>query len=262
MVASIPGAAVVDTSSNDCSDLELERIRLAYQRYANDDGEFDKRDPQNEGLQWLIAEWRSRLAIRLRALGQPTPRTRILDLGCGNGELLRWLTELGADPSLCVGVDLIEERIARARATLPGAQFECGDAGSIGFAAGSFDLVCMSMIVSSILDPALSTAVCETAARALSPQGVIVLYDTRYPNPFNGDVRSTSIRDARKLFPGFRFESETISLIPPLARRLGRTTPRAYRLLSRVPVLRARRLSLLFPPGAANMTPRSPENAR
>src|SRR3954451_2667899 len=44
---------------------------------------------------------------------------QMLDVGCGDGSVLRRLVSWGADPSLLAGVDLLPERVAHARRIEP-----------------------------------------------------------------------------------------------------------------------------------------------
>lgn len=224
---------------------ELARIERAYERYSTDERERRRRDPLNRGIQELHREWRLRLAERLRARGLPTTRSRVLDVGCGSGDLLAFFSELGADPANCSGIDLILERVEIARRRLPDANIVCGDASALPWPDGSFDLVAMSMVVSSILSESFADKVCNEAARVLAPSGTLVWYDTRLPNPLNRHVRSVRASRIRTLFPGFQVELESVSVLPPLARRLGRLTPALYRWLALIPPLRARYLALL-----------------
>jgi SAM-dependent methyltransferase len=223
---------------------ELARIRSAYQRYASNRRERRRRDPVNRGIVEIQSEWTSRLAERLQARQLPTETTRILDIGCGSGQLLAFLVELGAVASNCSGIDLIPDRVNAARQRVPGANVLEGDASELPWRHHSFDLVTMSMVVSSILDEGLAEAVCREAVRVLAPGGTVAWYDTRYPNPRNPDVRAVRAADVRRLFPGFRGELESMTLLPPLARRLGHTTPVLYPILSVIPPLRARYLGL------------------
>ena len=63
--------------------------------------------------------------------------SRILDLGCGNGDKLAWLAERFE----VVGVDLSEEQLRLARARVPGAKLVHGDFGELAFEDESFDAV-------------------------------------------------------------------------------------------------------------------------
>jgi SAM-dependent methyltransferase len=224
---------------------ELARIRDAYERYGTEPSELQRRNPTNAGLEAIWTEWITRLASQLAARDLPRSDSRVLDLGCGSGRLLASLVGLGADPSNCVGVDLIPERVDEARRRLPSATILCRNAASIPEKDESFELVVVSLLVSSIRSTELARRICSEAARLLAPAGTLVWYDTRYPNPLNADVRRVGAGEIRELFPGFELDLQSITLLPPLARRLGRASPWLYPMLAALPPLRARYLAFL-----------------
>ena len=79
------------------------------------------------------------LAHRIKTLA-PGARD-ILDVGCGDGTLLREITRaFGPDVAL-TGVDLSEDELARARATVPKARLLCGDASATSLGQKSYDVV-------------------------------------------------------------------------------------------------------------------------
>jgi len=82
--------------------------------------------------------------------------------------------------------------------------------------------------------------------RVLMPGGTVLWYDFRYNNPWNPHVRGMTKRHIRQFFPGFEMHLRTITLLPPLARRLGRLTPVLYPLLAAIPPLRTHYLGLLL----------------
>jgi hypothetical protein len=61
----------------------------------------------------------------------------------------------------------------------------------------------------------------------------------------NADVRAMTKPRIRSLFPGLALDLEPITVIPPVARRLGPLTDGAYALLAAFPLLRSRYLGLL-----------------
>ena len=89
-----------------------------------------------------------------------SPGARVLDLGCGKGALLAWLS--AREPITGVGVDL-----ARCEREIPGVEFRQGDATEQGEPDGSFDLVCSIGSVSSLSD----------LARWARPGGLVLLGD-------------------------------------------------------------------------------------
>lgn len=85
--------------------------------------------------------------------------------------------------------------------------------------------------------------------RVLKPGGAIVWYDFIYNNPSNPHVRGISHTAIQKLFPQFRLILHKITLLPPLARRLGPFTPYLYPLLAAIPWFRTHYLGLLIKDG-------------
>jgi SAM-dependent methyltransferase len=66
------------------------------------------------------------------------PGSRVLDVGCGGGDLLAYLAGLGASPA---GVDPADGMVALARRRVPAADVRVGDAEHLPWGDGVFDLV-------------------------------------------------------------------------------------------------------------------------
>ena len=81
--------------------------------------------------------------------------------------------------------------------------------------------------------------------RVLKSGGAVVWYDFRYKNPWNPHTRPMPKQRIRQFFPDFEIHLHTVTLLPPLARRLGRLTPVLYPQLSAIPPLRTHHLGLL-----------------
>jgi hypothetical protein len=90
--------------------------------------------------------------------------------------------------------------------------------------------------------------VAREACRVLKPGGAVLWYDFRYNNPWNPHVRGITRQQIHQLFPGLEMDLRTITLLPPLARHLGRMTPILYPLLAAIPPLRTHYLGLLIKP--------------
>jgi len=231
---------------------EAERVRAAYARRARLglDARYDYWQPAN----LFIYQSREREFVRLlRDLGRlPLGECRVLDVGCGDGGVLRDLVRLGARPSRLAGVDLLPDRIERARELIAGAAFVMADAQRLPFADGEFGLVLGFTLLSSVVDAGARARVAQEMARVCAPDGVIVLYDF-WLNPFNRDVRPVSRRDLPALFPGFEVRARAVTLAPPLVRALaplpgGRL---ACSLLEVIPFLRTHFLAGLRRPQAS-----------
>jgi ubiquinone/menaquinone biosynthesis C-methylase UbiE len=144
----------------------------------------------------------------------------VLDVGCGYGQWLADLETLGAERRLLAGIDLVPERVEKARARLGGADIREGDASELPFEDGAFDLVLQSMMFSSILDASVKRRAAAEMARVLAPGGLVLWYDFFVNNPRNPNVRGVGRREVEELFPGFDLRWRRVTLAPPLLRAL------------------------------------------
>jgi ubiquinone/menaquinone biosynthesis C-methylase UbiE len=200
----------------------------------------------------VMRERRTRLEGILRErFDRPLADCRILDVGCGFGALLGWFHELGVPATNLVGIDLLPNRIEKARSNFPDFTFLQANAEELDFPDDSFDLVPVFTVFSSILDRQTANIVAASMCRVLKPDGAVVWYDMRYPNPWNRHVTAMTKRRIRDLFPSFSIELESVTLLPPIARLLGRTADRLYQPLTAIPMLRSHYLGLLRAPGAS-----------
>ena len=103
-----------------------------------------------------------------------TPGSRVLDVGCGTGELLRRLRAKYPEAVLA-GLDPVPEMLAVARDKLSGREdLRIGYADSLPWASGTFDAVVSCNMFHYISHPIQAL---KEMARVLRPNGVIVLTD-------------------------------------------------------------------------------------
>lgn len=114
----------------------------------------------------------------LLGLARLTPQARVLELGCGGGELLGRLERRAR---LAVGVDLSPEglRLARQRST---GEILAARAESLPFREGSFDAVVAQHLVEHLPQPLEAL---REWRRVLRPGGVLALVtpNAAYPDP-------------------------------------------------------------------------------
>ena len=134
---------------------------------------FDRIAPRYDRMNRIIslgqdARWRRRA---VRALELPTG-SRVLDLGCGTGDLCRELTRVGHRP---FGLDRSSGMLAAAQTDAPLVR---GDAETLSFADGALDGVVSGFTLRNFVD---LDAVFDACARALRRGGRFVALDAAVP---------------------------------------------------------------------------------
>lgn len=217
---------------------EISRIQNVYLRRdrSPDKERYGIAEPGNV---LRMEELHSRLQMLLAArIGPDLNEKRVLDVGCGSGYGLLQFIQWGASPENLFGVDLLHERIERARASCPsGVHLDCADASKLKFDNAAFDLIFQTTVFSSILDRDMRRRVAAEIMRVLKPGGCLLWYDYFVDNPLNREVRGVPKREITQLFPGYRVSLERITLAPPLGRLVARISPLVYHLFSAIPVL-------------------------
>ncbi|HTI49437.1 MAG TPA: methyltransferase domain-containing protein [Planctomycetaceae bacterium] len=104
----------------------------------------------------------------LLKLLDPQPGERILDLGCGTGQLTTQIAAAGAEVT---GLDRSAEMLEQARRSYPAIHFEQGDATAFSFAGPPFDAVFSNAVLHWVKPP--EAAVARIRA-ALKPGGRFV----------------------------------------------------------------------------------------
>lgn len=214
---------------------EESRIKDAYAKRKNSN--FYSRF--NPAYLHMVQEREQRLLALLVRYGWRSFASKsILEIGCGEGDILRDFIKWGARPENIVGIDLIPERVAKAIELCPkGVKLHQGSAAQLPFPEKAFDLVMQSTVFTSVLDAPMKMQIAAEMRRVLTPDGLILWYDYHMNNPNNPDVRGVKAKEIHALFPGADIRLEKITLAPPLARLLAPYSWLLCDLLSNFPFL-------------------------
>jgi SAM-dependent methyltransferase len=199
---------------------DLDRLRLEYadreQRLAHD----NRYSTSNAAYRFMKIQLNKSVCALLRNHKRENlSNCRIIEVGCGNGNILMDFYQLGADEKNLYGVDLLPERLKQAQMDHPSFEFVCADGQDLPYLSASFDLVLQYTAFSSILDHLIKSNLAREMLRVLNKDGVILWYDF-WLNPTNWQTRGIRPAEIRCLFPGCDYELQRITLAPPIARRL------------------------------------------
>jgi SAM-dependent methyltransferase len=175
---------------------------------------------------WELSDARYADAIKKRILSQALPKTvgsdlsdlKVLDVGCGIGSFLRTLIEWGAYPENLVGTEFLDDRLTQAAIKSPEKiKWHNGD---LNFCENEyFDLVSAHTVFTSILDEDAREALASEMWEKVKPGGWILIFDFRYNNPSNSNVKKLTRSEMMKWWPSKTVYYTTGLLAPPLARR-------------------------------------------
>ena len=225
---------------------EHERIRRLYEETYRAE-KFDRRWRGPGMLLNHQREWDLVRAV-LKDLGFPRPGARVLDLGAGWGADCVEMERLGWERSGILAIDLRRNDVRRSATGLPWVRWMVGDAARLPIVDGGVDLVFQSVMISTVLDEDLRGAIFREVARVLKPGGAFVSYDMRYPNPWNRDHRPLRAASLRRAFPGWKVQMSSVTLLPPLARKLAPISTALFLAAEAVPPLRSHLLTCAVKP--------------
>ncbi len=183
-----------------------------------------------------------------RVFGNDLSSLDVLDVGCGTGSLLRGLIELGVSPSSCTGIDLLPDRIETAiERSHPAMQWHVGGLAALNVDK-TFDLVTAWTVLSSVVDADARRSLIDDMWDRVRPGGWLQIFDFRFNNPRNPDVRSVERGEVSHLHAGRSFR-RTIWTPPVLARGLCRLHSSIDRLFAAaLPLMRSHQFLMLQRP--------------
>ena len=139
----------------------------------------------------------------------------ILDVGCGSGQSLRQLLDIGYLPYNMFGIDIIKDRIIDGDNRFPNIGFHYGDATDMPYKDKSFDIVMASTLFIGIKDDS-DKKIATEMMRVVKNTGHILLIDWRY-DYFHKEYKALTQTRIKSLFPNCKvIVQKNGSLIPPI----------------------------------------------
>jgi ubiquinone/menaquinone biosynthesis C-methylase UbiE len=163
--------------------------------------------------------YRTTLSLLKSTGRQSLANTRVLDIGCGNGDMLRQFLQWNAKPENLAGIELRPAPVEYALTLNPNLDIRCGSATALPWSGKAFDMVSQHTVFTSTLDQEIRKEIASEMLRVLKPNGIILWYDF-WLNPTNPQTRGIRPAEIRELFPNCNFEFHKITLAPPLARKI------------------------------------------
>ena len=228
---------------------EQQRIRAVYQAWLAQEriAQYAWQRPEVIGQE--ASRRRVAGALLAQTVGPDLSHLRVVDVGCGSGGFLRQLIDWGADPARLVGTEYLGERLDLARLrSASGVRWHLGD---LDFAPdASFELAVANTVFSSILDDCARAALAAEMWRTVMPGGWCMVFDFRFNNPRNKEVRRVTRAELARFWPSDTSHYRSLLLAPPIARALAV----APRLVSEVldtcaPFLRSHFIYMARKPG-------------
>jgi len=229
-----------------------ERIEAERERILNEYSErskssnADRYSPDNPVERFMISTRVRKARQLLEEAGVALDSgTKCLEIGYGRGGWIPDLLEWGIAESNISGIELDETRARVAIDRFPSADLRIGDATSLTWNDGAFDLIVVSTVFSSILDPLVKRVLADEIERVLAPNGVVIWYDLAFDNPANPNVRGIKREEITQLFQSLDCQLERITLAPPIARLIVPISESLGAVMEKIPFLRSHLLGFL-----------------
>jgi ubiquinone/menaquinone biosynthesis C-methylase UbiE len=170
------------------------------------------------------------------SLGLALGNSKVLDVGCGSGSILRFFSSIGGNPACMYGVDLIPERLFVAQRIGPiSLNYAVCNAQFLPFQDASFDISCMFTVLASIFDHDVRKDIAQEITRVIKDEGYLICYDMYHSKSIN--TLAISASEIETLFPDFQ-PVYRIKLHSPWISRLAKRSYLLCDIIDHLPFLR------------------------
>lgn len=225
---------------------EQKRIDAVFKSRA---GLEDKYAISNAGNAFNLRLLANRLAGFINRLDRPRHSLKLLDTGAGQLFWPELFIQFGLSRENCFGTDLLHWRLAKGHRDGRDVTAVTADAACLPFDDEQFDIVSQFTLLTSVLDEEIKRNIAAEMMRVLKPGGYIVWYDFRYNNPANKNTKAIGKSEILRLFDPLPVHITSLTLLPPLARKIPRVASPLLTILHLLPIMRSHYLAFIGPKG-------------
>ncbi|MFH1699535.1 MAG: class I SAM-dependent methyltransferase [Candidatus Zixiibacteriota bacterium] len=173
----------------------------------------------------------------------------LLEVGCGELFWPEVFVEIGCISENCFGTDIVHQRMLKGRIKGRLGTAITSSVFDLPFMSSSYDLVCQLTLMTSIPKDLDRARAIKEMLRVLKPGGYILWYDFRYNNPKNPYTRAIGKKELYELFAPLPVKLKTITVFPPLARKVPAVGIPLLKFINLFSMLRTHYLALIGPKG-------------
>jgi ubiquinone/menaquinone biosynthesis C-methylase UbiE len=227
------------------SDNYSSNIRRSKARLAAD----DRYSLSNPGNKYNYAHLLNGMREFLSSAFLDFSNIKLLEVGCGELFWPEVLTEIGCRKENCFGTDILHQRMLKGRQKGRQTAAVTSSVLDLPFQSDSFDLLCQFTLMTSIPENTDRIEAIREMMRVLKPGGFILWYDFRFNNPKNPHTRAIDKNELHELFSPLTVKLKTITVFPPLARKVPSAGVPLLKFINLFSMLRTHYLALIGPKG-------------
>lgn len=161
------------------------------------------------------------LKILCKNFGHDFVNKKYLEVGCGTGTNLCQFITWGISGEELAGNDVYVPSLGVTKKRLPlSVDLQQGNFLDCSYTDKKFDVILFSTVLSSILDEGFRQECLRYAYNLLEREGIVIIYDFTYNNPWNKDVKKFQLKKIKQSAPWDSYHFQRVTLCPPLARKL------------------------------------------
>ena len=199
---------------------ERQRVEDEYKKYSKTGNLYDLWSIFNPMPLYSHQKKEKMLLKLLKPYKNAISSFKILDIGCGHGDLLHQLIMYGANLYNLYGFDIRFDTVKAGKTQYPFLNLINSNAQMLPFQDNTFDIVCLMTCLSSIPDQSTKRNIVKEVDRVLKKGGFIVYYDLKSPRYINNNLKGIPKSELLSLFPNYNITLYSTTLNCGLVKRI------------------------------------------